>query len=121
MDITTIVIDIIAGAIGGYATGIAAKQYSIGTAGNVIAGLIGGVIGGWITLSIFGGAAAPGPEGTPPPTAPGAAPPPPRPGEPVAAQVRARSVEADEALKAAQQAAAKNDWVAPMKALPKRW
>jgi len=57
MDITTIVIDIIAGAIGGYATGIAAKQYSIGTAGNVIAGLIGGVIGGWITLSIFGGAA----------------------------------------------------------------
>jgi uncharacterized membrane protein YeaQ/YmgE (transglycosylase-associated protein family) len=57
MDITTLIIDIIAGAIGGNATGAAAKQYDLGTAGNSIAGVIGGVVGGWITMKLFGGAA----------------------------------------------------------------
>jgi uncharacterized membrane protein YeaQ/YmgE (transglycosylase-associated protein family) len=57
MDITSIIIDIIAGAIGGNATGAVAKQFNLGTAGNSIAGVIGGVIGGWITTKFFGGAA----------------------------------------------------------------
>ena len=59
MDFTTLIIDVIAGAIGGYATGVTAKQYSIGNTGNVIAGLIGGLIGGWIVSRMFGGAMAP--------------------------------------------------------------
>ena len=56
MDVTTIIIDIIAGAIGGNIAAVAIKQYTLGTAGNSIAGLIGGVIGGWIILKLFGGA-----------------------------------------------------------------
>ena len=59
MDIITIIIDVMAGAIGGNATGAAAKQYSLGPAGNTIAGVIGGVIGGWIVAKLFGGAATP--------------------------------------------------------------
>jgi uncharacterized membrane protein YeaQ/YmgE (transglycosylase-associated protein family) len=59
MDITTIIIDVIAGAIGGNATGAAAKQYSLGPVGNSIAGVIGGVISGWIVAKFFGGAAPP--------------------------------------------------------------
>src|SRR5204863_4092538 len=59
MDIITIIIDVKAGAIGGNATGAAAKQYSLGPAGNTIAGVIGGVISGWIVAKLFGGAAPP--------------------------------------------------------------
>jgi hypothetical protein len=42
--IVGIIIQIIAGAIGGNAAGAAAKKYSLGTAGNSIAGAVGGVI-----------------------------------------------------------------------------
>src|SRR5437773_9045819 len=59
MDITSIIIDVIAGAIGGNATGTAAKQITLGPAGNSIAGVVGGVIGGWIIAKLFGGAAPP--------------------------------------------------------------
>lgn len=47
------VIQIIAGAIGGNAAGAAAKNYSLGTAGNSIAGAVGGIILGQI-LAAFG-------------------------------------------------------------------
>jgi uncharacterized membrane protein YeaQ/YmgE (transglycosylase-associated protein family) len=53
MDIITIIIDVMAGAIGGNATGAAAKRYSPGPAGNTIAGVIGGVIRGWIVAKLF--------------------------------------------------------------------
>jgi uncharacterized membrane protein YeaQ/YmgE (transglycosylase-associated protein family) len=59
MDIITIIIDVKAGAIGGNATGAAAKQYSLGPAGNTTAGVIGGVISGWIVAKLFFGGAAP--------------------------------------------------------------
>jgi uncharacterized membrane protein YeaQ/YmgE (transglycosylase-associated protein family) len=53
MDIITIIIDVIVGAIGGNATGAAAKQYSLGPAGNTIADVIGGVISRWIVAKLW--------------------------------------------------------------------
>jgi uncharacterized membrane protein YeaQ/YmgE (transglycosylase-associated protein family) len=41
-----LIIQIIAGVIGGYAAGATLKNYTFGTIGNIIAGAIGGVIGG---------------------------------------------------------------------------
>lgn len=58
MDITSIIIAIISGAIGGNVIGTAAKQYSLGTAGNSIVGVIGGFAGGWILEQLFGAAPA---------------------------------------------------------------
>jgi hypothetical protein len=57
MDWLGIIIQLIAGAIGGNAAGKAMKDYSLGTTGNSIAGVIGGVIGGQILERLFGGAA----------------------------------------------------------------
>jgi uncharacterized membrane protein YeaQ/YmgE (transglycosylase-associated protein family) len=47
------IIQIIAGAVGGNVAGAAAKNYSLGTAGNSIAGAVGGLILGQI-LSALG-------------------------------------------------------------------
>lgn len=44
MDIVSLIIQIIAGAVGGNAAGAALKQKSLGTAGNSIAGAVGGLI-----------------------------------------------------------------------------
>jgi hypothetical protein len=43
-----LVIEIIAGAIGGYLAGMAFTTLNMGTAGNVIAGIIGGVLIGFL-------------------------------------------------------------------------
>ncbi len=43
-----LIIELIAGAIGGNAAGAAAKNFSLGTAGNSIAGAIGGLVLGQI-------------------------------------------------------------------------
>ena len=43
--IINIVIQLIAGAIGGNAAGVAAKDVSLGTGGNTIAGALGGIGG----------------------------------------------------------------------------
>lgn len=48
MDITTLIIELIAGAAGGNIIGQVLKDYSMGTTGNSIAGAVGGLIGGWI-------------------------------------------------------------------------
>jgi hypothetical protein len=54
-----LIIQLIGGLIGGNATGAVAKNMSLGTAGNSIAGLVGGVGGGWLlNLLTSGGAAA---------------------------------------------------------------
>ncbi len=42
MDITALIIQLIAGAIGGNAAGAALKNLSLGTAGNSIVGILGG-------------------------------------------------------------------------------
>src|SRR5687768_12273247 len=46
MDIVGLVVNAIAGAVGGGASGAALKEKGLGTAGNIIAGLVGGVAGG---------------------------------------------------------------------------
>jgi uncharacterized membrane protein YeaQ/YmgE (transglycosylase-associated protein family) len=46
MDLTALLVQVASGAIGGSAAGAAAKQYSLGTLGNAIAGAIGGGIVG---------------------------------------------------------------------------
>jgi hypothetical protein len=47
-----IVIQLVAGALGGNAAGAGVKQYSLGTAGNSIAGAIGGLILGQVLAAI---------------------------------------------------------------------
>jgi hypothetical protein len=41
-----LIIQVVAGAIGGYAVGAAVKDINLGTLGNTIAGAIGGGVGG---------------------------------------------------------------------------
>lgn len=54
MDITSLIVQLVAGAIGGNAAGAAMKQYSLGTLGNTIAGVLGGGIGGQLVGSLVG-------------------------------------------------------------------
>src|SRR5262245_6912772 len=60
MSLTALIIQLIAGALGGNAVGNVAKDVNLGPLGNSIAGALGGGIGGQILTSIFGmgGAAA---------------------------------------------------------------
>ncbi|HEU0221929.1 MAG TPA: hypothetical protein VFR34_06920 [Paracoccaceae bacterium] len=53
----TIIITLVAGAVGGFVVGYASKSLSVGTIGNVIAGLIGGGALGQIWPMIMGGEA----------------------------------------------------------------
>lgn len=50
--IINLIIQLIAGAVGGNAVGAAMKNMSLGSAGNTVAGAIGGLGGGWI-LSVL--------------------------------------------------------------------
>ena len=52
--IVSIIIQLVAGAIGGNGIGAAAKNMSLGTTGNTIAGAIGGVVGTWLATLIPG-------------------------------------------------------------------
>ena len=56
MDILGLIIQLIAGAIGGNAAGQISKGVSLGGAGNSIAGAIGGVVLGQLVESLTGGA-----------------------------------------------------------------
>jgi hypothetical protein len=49
-----IIVQLIAGAAGGYGTGKAVKRVDLGNIGNVIAGAIGGVGGTWLATYIPG-------------------------------------------------------------------
>jgi uncharacterized membrane protein YeaQ/YmgE (transglycosylase-associated protein family) len=57
MDIISLVVSLISGAIGGNVAGAALKEQSLGTVGNSIAGILGGGIGGAILQAM--GVAAP--------------------------------------------------------------
>jgi len=57
MDIISVIIQLIAGAIGGNAAGKAMPDKSLGTMGDTIAGFIGGVGGGQILSAVLGGGA----------------------------------------------------------------
>jgi hypothetical protein len=60
MNIISLIIEAISGAIGGNVAGAAMKEKSLGTVGNSIAGILGGGLGGMILQSIMGSAATGG-------------------------------------------------------------
>ena len=60
MDMTSLIIEAVSGAVGGNVAGAAMKENSLGTAGNSIAGILGGGLGGTILHSVMGTAAAGG-------------------------------------------------------------
>src|SRR5262245_1223657 len=60
MNIISLIIEVISGAIGGNVAGAAMKENSLGTVGNSIAGIVGGGLGGTILQSITGNVATGG-------------------------------------------------------------
>lgn len=54
MDVVGIIIQLIAGAVGGYGTGRVAKNVSINQTVDAVVGLIGGFIGTWLATNIPG-------------------------------------------------------------------
>jgi uncharacterized membrane protein YeaQ/YmgE (transglycosylase-associated protein family) len=60
INIISLIIEIISGAVGGNVAGAAMKDNSLGTLGNSIAGIVGGGLGGTILQSITGNAATGG-------------------------------------------------------------
>ena len=60
MDITSLIIEAVSGAVGGNVAGAALKDKSLGAIGNSIAGIVGGGVGGTILQTVMGGAAAVG-------------------------------------------------------------
>ena len=60
MNIISLIIEAISGAVGGNVAGAAMKENSLGTVGNSIAGILGGGLGGMILQSIMGSAATGG-------------------------------------------------------------
>jgi uncharacterized membrane protein YeaQ/YmgE (transglycosylase-associated protein family) len=60
MNIISLIIEAVSGAVGGNIAGAAMKENSLGTAGNSIAGIVGGGLGGAILQSLMGGADAGG-------------------------------------------------------------
>ena len=60
MNIVSLIIQLISGAVGGNVAGAAMKESSLGTLGNSIAGTVGGGLGGTILQMVMGTAAASG-------------------------------------------------------------
>jgi uncharacterized membrane protein YeaQ/YmgE (transglycosylase-associated protein family) len=60
MNIISLIIQLISGAVGGNVAGAAMKESSLGTLGNSIAGIVGGGLGGTILHMVMGTAATGG-------------------------------------------------------------
>ena len=60
MDITSLIIEAVSGAVGGNVAGAAMKEKSLGAIGNSIAGIVGGGLGGTLLQTVMGTAAAGG-------------------------------------------------------------
>jgi uncharacterized membrane protein YeaQ/YmgE (transglycosylase-associated protein family) len=60
MNIVSLIIEAISGAVGGNVAGAAMKDNSLGTMGNSIAGIVGGGLGGTLLQAVMGTAAAGG-------------------------------------------------------------
>jgi uncharacterized membrane protein YeaQ/YmgE (transglycosylase-associated protein family) len=60
MNVISLIIQVISGAVGGNVAGAAMKESSLGTLGNSIAGIVGGGLGGTILQMVMGTAAAGG-------------------------------------------------------------
>jgi uncharacterized membrane protein YeaQ/YmgE (transglycosylase-associated protein family) len=56
MNIVSLIIQLISGAVGGNVAGAAMKQNSLGPIGNSIAGIVGGGLGGTILQAVMGAA-----------------------------------------------------------------
>ena len=54
MNLTTLIVQLIAGALGGYAAGSFSKDMSLGTIGNSVVGALGGGVGGQILIAMLG-------------------------------------------------------------------
>ena len=54
MNLTTLIVQLIGGALGGYAAGNVSKEMNLGTIGNAIVGALGGGVGGQIFLTLLG-------------------------------------------------------------------
>lgn len=54
MDVTSVIIQLVAGALGGNAAGRVSQETSLGPLGNTIAGALGGGIGGQILNAVLG-------------------------------------------------------------------
>jgi uncharacterized membrane protein YeaQ/YmgE (transglycosylase-associated protein family) len=60
MDITSLIIQLVSGAVGGNVAGAALKEKSLGLIGNSLAGVVGGGVGGTILHAVMGAAATGG-------------------------------------------------------------
>jgi hypothetical protein len=60
MDITSLIVEAVSGAVGGNVAGAALKDKSLGAVGNSIAGIVGGGLGGTILQTVMGAGAAGG-------------------------------------------------------------
>ena len=60
MDFTSLIVQAVAGAVGGNAGGAVAKTSSLGTIGNTVAGAVGGGVAGQLLPIIMGMATQPG-------------------------------------------------------------
>ncbi len=60
MDITSLIVEAVSGAVGGNVAGAALKENSLGLIGNSLAGVVGGGLGGTILQTVMGGAATGG-------------------------------------------------------------
>ncbi len=58
MQIEALLILLLIGAIAGYLAGLIVKGYGFGVIGNIIVGIVGAVVGGWLLprLGLFTGA-----------------------------------------------------------------
>ena len=54
MDLTSILIVLIVGAVAGWLAGVIMKGSGFGLVGDIVIGLVGGLIGGWL-LPLIGG------------------------------------------------------------------
>lgn len=48
IDINTLIVWLVVGAIAGWLAGVIVKGYGFGIIGNIVVGIIGAVIGGWL-------------------------------------------------------------------------
>jgi uncharacterized membrane protein YeaQ/YmgE (transglycosylase-associated protein family) len=60
MNIISLIIEAISGAVGGNVAGAAMKENSLGAVGNSIAGIVGGGLGGTLLQMVMGSAATGG-------------------------------------------------------------
>jgi uncharacterized membrane protein YeaQ/YmgE (transglycosylase-associated protein family) len=58
MDVATLLVQLVSGALGGNAAGAVMKKFSLGTVGNSVVGILGGGLGGQIFEMLGAGGAA---------------------------------------------------------------